>query len=130
MHSFVSLTAHLGAWPWEGRGTTTVTGIPTIATLDVRALSHAQHVQARRAFEQLSELRFLPFDQIDEDEARTELDRSLLVDVLGLDPALCETGGPMERLRRKLAAEPQIHANKRTRLVFTPNGETSISRTG
>jgi hypothetical protein len=111
-----------------GRGTTTVTSIPAIATLDVRALSHAQHVQARTVFELLSERRFLPFDQIDEDEARAELDRRLLVDVLGLDPVLCETGGPMERLRRKLAAEPQIHSDKRTRLVFTPDGETSISR--
>lgn len=46
-----------------------------------------------RAFQLLSERRLLPFDQIDEDEARAELDRSLLVDVLGLDPALCEPGG-------------------------------------
>jgi len=76
----------------------------------------------------LSERRCLPFDQIDEDGARAELDRSLLVDVLGLDSALCEPGGPMERLRRKLAAEPQIHANKRTRLVFTLDGETSNPR--
>jgi len=112
----------------EGRGTTTITSIPAIAILDVRALSNPQHVQARRAFERLSEQRFLPFDQVDEDEARAELDRSLLVDVLGLDSALCEPCGPMERLRRKLAAEPQIHSNKRTRLVFTPEGEVSIRR--
>ena len=109
-----------------GRGTTTVTSIPAIATLDVRALSHAQHVQARRVFELLSQRRFLPFDQIDEDEARADLDRRLLVDVIGLDPVLCEAGGPMERLRRKLAAEPQIHSDKRTRVVFTPDGERNV----
>jgi len=113
----------------EGRGTTTVTSIPAIATLDVRSLSQAQHEEARRAFERLSERRCLPFDQIDEDEARAELDRSLLVDVLGLDPSLCEPGGPMERLRCKLAAEPQIHGNKRTHVLFTLDGETSITRT-
>jgi hypothetical protein len=112
----------------EGRGTTTVTSIPAIPTLDVRTLSEAQHGEARRAFELLSEHRFLPFDQVDEDEARAELDRSLLVDVLGLDSAVCESGGPMDRLRRKLATEPQIHANKRTRLVFRPDGEASIRR--
>ena len=112
----------------SGRGTTTVTSIPAIATLNVHALSDAQHIQAQRVFERLSRRQFLPFDQVDEDEARAELDRSLLVEVLGLDPALCETGGPMERLRRKLAAEPQIHADKLTRLVFTQEGETSISR--
>jgi hypothetical protein len=113
----------------EGRGTTRVTGIPTIAILDVRALSLDQHQRAQQAFVRISDRRFLPFDQIDEDEARTELDLSLLVGVLGLDPALCEPAGPMERLRRKLAAEPQIHPNKRTRLVFTQDGETSITRT-
>lgn len=112
----------------KGRGTTTVTSIPEITTLDVRALSESQHAQARGVFERLSELRFLPFDQVDEDEARAELDRSLLVDVLGLDPRLCETGGVLERLRRKLAAEPQIHADKRTGVVFTPDGETSRRR--
>src|ERR1035437_9100357 len=112
----------------EGRGTMTVTSIPATPILDVRVLSDAQHVQTRRVFERLSERRFLPFDQIDEDEARAELDRSLLVDVLGVDSTLCESGGPLERLRRTLAAEPQIHSNKRTRLVFTREGETSIRR--
>jgi hypothetical protein len=35
----------------------------------------------------------------------------------------------MELLRRKLAAEPQIHGNKQTRVVFTPGGETAERRT-
>ncbi len=111
-----------------GRGTTTVTSIPTVATLNVRALSEAQHAQARIVFELLSDLRLLPFDQVDEDEARAELDRRLLVEVLGLNHSLVEPGGPMERLRRKLAAEPQIHGDKQTRLVFTPRGEASVPR--
>jgi hypothetical protein len=114
----------------EGRGTTTVTSIPAITTLDVHALTDEQHGQARAVFELLSDRRLLPFDQVDEDDARAEIDRGLLVDVLGLDPALCESGGPMDRLRCKLAAEPQIHSGKLTRLVFTPEGETSIRRPG
>jgi hypothetical protein len=113
----------------EGRGTTTVTSIPSIATLDLRTLSTAQHEAARAEFENLAGERFLPFDQIDEDPARAELDRRLMVNVLGLNPALCEPGGPMGLLRHKLAAEPQLHANKRSRLVFTPEGETSVRRT-
>ena len=113
----------------EGRGTTTVTSIPAIATLDVRLLSPAQHAAARTVFDALADQRFLPFDQIDEDEARAELDRRLIVDVLGLSQTLCGPSGPIERLRRKLATEPQIHSNKRTRLVFAADGETSIRRT-
>lgn len=113
----------------EGRGTTTITSIPMITTLDVRTLSTVQLSSAHAAFQRLSQVRLLPFDQIDEDEARAELDRSVLLDVLGLDPALCAAGGPLERLRRKLAAEPQIHSNKRSRLIFTEEGEHSRRRT-
>ena len=102
----------------SGRGTTTVTSIPNIPTLDTRTLSAEQHTAARDAFYAMRDLRFLPFDQIDEDPARAELDRRLLVDVLGLSPSLCERGGPIDLLRRKLAAEPQIHGGKKTRVIF------------
>ena len=111
-----------------GRGTTTVTAIPRIPALDVRALSPRQHEAARDAFEALRGERFLPFDQIDEDPARAELDRRLLLGVLGLPPALCEDGGPLALLRRKLAAEPQIHGGKRTRVVFEGGGERAERR--
>ena len=97
----------------SGRGTTTIMSIPFIPTLDVRNLSSHQHEAARVEFDRLARERFLPFDQIDADPARSELDRALLIRVLGLDPALCDVGGPLELLRRKLAAEPQIHADKR-----------------
>ena len=112
----------------SGRGTTTVTGIPRIPTLDVRALTAEQHERAREAFERLRDERFLPFDQIDEDPAREALDRALVVDVLGLPESLCAPGGPLDLLRRKLAAEPQIHGGKRSRVVFTPTGERTVSR--
>lgn len=111
-----------------GRGSTTNTKIPLLFTLDLRALSGAQLQAAEAAFAALAGDRFLPFDQIDEDQARAEIDRRLLVDVLSLDPALCEAGGPMELLRRKLAAEPQIHGNKQTRVVFTEDSEQSVQR--
>ena len=102
----------------SGRGRTTVTGIPKIPTLDVRTLTDEQKASAMTAFEALQERRFLPFDQIDEDPARAELDRRLLEDVLGLPQTLCEADGPIDLLRRKLAREPQIHGGKQTRVVF------------
>ena len=102
----------------SGRGTTSVTGIPNIPTLDTRALSAEQHAAAKAAFQAMGELRFLPFDQVDEDPARAELDRRLIVDVLGMPESLCEAGGPVDLLRRKLAREPQVHGGKLTRVVF------------
>ena len=102
----------------SGRGRTAVTGIPNIPTFDVRTLTSEQVAAAKAAFEDLRERRFLPFDQIDEDPARAELDRRMLVDVLHLPETLCEPGGPIDLLRRKLAREPQIHGGKQTRVVF------------
>ena len=113
----------------SGRGTTTVTGIPNIPTLDVTKLTAGQIAAAKDTFEALRDHRFLPFDQIDEDPARAELDRRLLVDVLGLPESLCADGGPIDLLRRKLAKEPQIHGGKKTRVVFLePDGEGSQKR--
>ena len=102
----------------SGRGATTVTAIPNIPTLDVRTLTDDQIATAKDAFDELKNFHFLPFDQIDEDAARSELDRRLLVDVLHLPGGLVQPGGPMELLRRKLAHEPQIHGGKQSRVVF------------
>ena len=54
----------------------------------------------------------------DEDPARAELDRRLLVDVLNLPETLIEPGGTRDLLRHKLAHEPQIHGGKQSRVVF------------
>ena len=109
----------------DGRGTTTVTGIPNIPTLDTRALSDAQHSEAKRQFDLLRDERFLPFNQIDHDPARAKLDRAILVDVLGLPESLVAPDGPIDLIRRKLAQEPQIHGGKKSKVVFTDNGERS-----
>ena len=112
----------------SGRGRTTVTAIPNIPTLDTRTFTDEQHAAAREAFEAMRNHRFLPFDQIDEDPARAELDRRLLVNVLGLPASLCEEGGPIDLLRRKLAREPQIHGGKKSRVVFTEDEEKTERR--
>jgi hypothetical protein len=111
-----------------GRGTTTVTSVTLLPTLDLHILEPEQHEQARKAFDDLRGVRFLPFDQIDEDDARAELDRRLLVDVLRLKPDLSAPDGPLARLRRKLAAEPQIRGAKKTKLEFTTDGERTVPR--
>ncbi len=114
----------------SGHGRTSVTGIPNIPTLDVRTLTQQQIDAAKAIFDDMSSQSFLPFDQIDEDPARAELDKRLLVDVLGLPASLCQPGGTIDLLRRKLAREPQIHGGKKSRVVFRESvderGETSI----
>ena len=115
----------------SGRGRTTVTGIPNIPTLDIRTLTEEQINAAKAVFDEMKSRVFLPFDQIDEDPTRAELDKRLLVDVLGLPEVLCEPGGTVDLLRRKLANEPQIHGGKKSRVVFSETvdetGETEIT---
>jgi len=94
----------------------------------VRRLSEEQLTKAAAEFDAVKNRRFLPFDQLDEDEARANLDWRLLATVLGLPERLCEPNGAMERLRRKLSVEPQIRGGKLTRLVFTDDGEQSVPR--
>jgi hypothetical protein len=112
----------------SGRGTTTITSIPAIPALNVRQMSDEQLTKAAAEFEAVKDRRFLPFDQLDEDEARADLDCRILVTVLGLPENLCAPNGAMERLRRKLSVEPQIRAGKLSRLVFTEDGEESVPR--
>ena len=106
----------------------TITQIPSVPTLDTSKLSDEQHAEAKRQFDLLRDERFLPFGQIDEDAARAKLDRAILVDVLGLPESLVEDGGPIDLIRRKLAREPQIHGGKKSRVVFTDDGEQSVKR--
>ncbi len=101
---------------------------PVPVALEASALSDAQHAEAKRQFDLLRDERLLPFDQIDEDPARQKLDRAILVDVLGLPESLVAADGPIDLLRRKLAREPQIHGGKKSRVVFTDDGEMSVKR--
>lgn len=112
----------------SGRGCHTVTSVPLIPALDLRQVTPEQLSTAASILDEVGSHRFLPWDQIDEDPAREELDRRVLIEVLGLPDSLCQPNGAMDRLRRKLSAEPQIHGGKATRVVFTQDGETSARR--
>ena len=112
----------------KGRGTTTVSGVAGIPSLDPGSLTEKQRRAARHAFEGLKNQRLLPIDQIDEDEGRAKIDRTLVLDVLGFDKSTCREGGPMELLRRKIAAEPQVHGDKKTKVIFTEEGERQEQR--
>lgn len=106
-----------------GRGVTTVTALPALPTLDLRALSDEQLAAAGRIFEDMKHCPMLPVNQIDEDPVRAELDRLLLTEVLGLPAELCAKDGPMDLLRRKMAAEPSIHGGKKSKVKLeVPEG--------
>ena len=67
----------------QGRVIITITGLPSLLTLDVRQLSAAQLAHAGAIFEEFSAREFLPANEAYRDETRQALDRAMLIDLLG-----------------------------------------------
>ena len=95
-----------------GRGIMPITSIRTMPTLDVTALSDAQLKVAESIFDDIRDREFLPANEAWRDESRKELDRRVLVDLLGLDED--KVLGPLGLLRRKWCSEPSVHGGKGT----------------
>ena len=93
-----------------GRGRITVTSIRTMPTLDVTRLSDAQLKVAEEIFEDFRGREFLPANEAWRDESRKELDRRVLVDLLGLVED--QVMGSLDLLRRKWCLEPSVHGGK------------------
>ena len=86
-------------------------------TLDVRQLSDETLANAERIFNTLKCEDMLPFNQMDTDPTRHELDRLLLAEVLGIT----ETERPdvhegLALLRKMLSQEPSIHGGKKSKV--------------
>ncbi len=95
-----------------GRGIMTVTTIPAMPSLDVRQLSNAQLKTADKIYDEMKDKPMLSFYRLHKDRVRHELDRRVLVDMLGLPESICAENGPLQLLREKLAAEPSINGGK------------------
>ncbi len=97
-----------------GRGSMPITAIRTMPTLDVTSLSDAQLKVAEEIFEDFRGREFLPANEAWRDESRKELDRRVLVDLLGLvkngDSVVM---GSLDLLRRKWCSEPSVHGGKK-----------------
>lgn len=95
----------------SGRGGTTVTAIPNIPTLDVAKLEPARLQAAAQIYDDLGEQRMLPANEAWRDPVRQELDRRLLLEVVGLDAAAVEQ---LSILRNQWCREPTVTGTKRT----------------
>ena len=97
----------------QGRSNLTVLRLPELATLDPRALTDEQLSAAADIFDRLAAQRLLPANEAWRDEARQELDRVVLADLLGLDAA--EVMPALAVLRYQWCLEPSVHGGKATR---------------
>lgn len=91
----------------SGRGSITLTRLPDLPTLDFRTLSDETLGKAACRFDELKALHLSPFDQIDIDGQRHEIDAAL-GPIFGVSERLLAPGGPLDLLRHKLAREPSI----------------------
>lgn len=81
--------------------------------LDPRALDARQIALCEAVFEEIKDRDFLPANEAYPDPTRKDLDRRLLVGVLGLGAGLLDSLG---LLRRQWCAEPSVHGGKGTRI--------------
>jgi len=102
----------LGTRQQQGRACFTIGRVPNLPVLDPRKLSPAQLATCNRMFAELKESAFLPANEAWRDGTRQELDRRLLVDVLGFN---ADDIDGLELLRLQWCAEPSVHGGKPTR---------------
>lgn len=92
-----------------GRGSIGKAALDTLPVLDVTAISKKQLDAAEQIFAGLSAAELMPFNEIEADGARRELDERFMRLVLGAPPVALESMG---LLRSKLASEPSIQGHK------------------
>lgn len=96
----------------DGRGSIGILALETLPVLDTTALTQKQLTEAAKLFDAMSGKELLPFNEIDSDVTRKELDEKFCLKVLGLKGAIFDPDGPLALLRLKLSQEPSIHGHK------------------
>ena len=100
-----------------GRGISSKASLELMPTLDVRQLSNEALANAERIFNSLKHQQMLPFNQMDEDPVRHELDRLLLSEVLGItESERPDVHEGLALLRKMLCQEPSIHGGKKSKV--------------
>ena len=92
-----------------GRGTTTVSALPSLPVLDLRALTDDQLAIAEAIFDDFRDRQLKPAYLADADPNRALLDERVVCDLLGFDRGVYEA---VRRLATKWCAEPSVHGGK------------------
>lgn len=102
----------IGSRQQTGRSNLTITRLPDLPVLDPRELSEKQIQEAKKIFDEFKDREFLPANEAYRDKTRKELDKAVLVRLLGLDTAVLEW---LDVLRDQWCREPTVHGGKSTR---------------
>ena len=99
-----------GSRQQNGRSAITITRLPFLPVLNVRELSTRQLKIADEILKKFADLDLLPANDAYRDEVRQDLDRAVMIDMLGLPDDVLE---PLALLREKWCAEPTVRGRKR-----------------
>ena len=108
----------LGSRQHQGRAITTLSNLPELTTLDVRALTPAQLACAEEIFERFLTQPLMAANEAYRDDVRQALDRAVLVELLGLPEDVLV---PLGNLRQQWCAEPSVHGGKDTAPTVLPD---------
>ena len=97
----------------HGRGIGRKGMLEKLPTLDVRSLQPWQLDEAQAIWRDFQDRTFQSFHRCAIDPTRIDLDKRLIIDLLGLDD---QTLASIARLRTLLASDPSIHGAKRAEL--------------
>ena len=96
----------------QGRSVVSLSRMPELLTIDTRQFTDHQLNLCESIFEEFRGKNFLPANEAYQDDVRKELDRKVLITVLGFDKQLLEN---LDILREHWCAEPSVHGGKITK---------------
>ena len=102
-----------GSRQHQGRASMTLSRLPELPVLDPRQLGEGQIQQSHEIFAEFQHHPLLPANEAYRDPVRADLDRAVLVRLLGLSEGIEES---LRLLRDQWCAEPSVHGGKGTRI--------------
>ena len=102
----------MGTRQQQGRSRLSVKRHPKLLVMDTRVLSKEQLAKSAKIFQEFREKEFKPANEAYRDKTRQDLDKVMLMDLLGFDQSILEN---LEILRNQWCAEPSVHGGKSTR---------------
>ncbi len=99
-----------GSRQQNGRSGVTISRLPILQVLSVGQLTDQQFKMAEQIFIRFAEQDLLPANDAYRDQVRQELDKAVMIELLGLQEDILE---PLELLRNKWCSEPTVRGRKR-----------------
>ena len=96
----------------NGRANLSIGRVEEIPVLDVRRLDGAQLTECEEIYSRFRLRDFLPANEAYRDDARMDLDRAVVCEVLGMPDSSLDS---LDTLRYQWCAEPTVHGGKPTR---------------